>query len=208
MTRKTESPLRLQTAIAAAMVVAIVAGVALVWPNSSGDRTAVSAEAEAYVLSAEPGATELPPVLDGARQVGSLEELKDAVAGPAVIVVDRSVAPSLGDESLRAYAAKGYALVGLNVPLDRLTDLAGFTGEITSINPEFGEHEPETATFEGDFFSVVWRTPADATTQRWSRGQQDLSPGLFATVLADLKLRSAGLARDDAGNLVPLEEYE
>lgn len=171
------------------------------------EREAQGAEAELFVLSAQSSSSSFAPGLADAREVNSVASLKLQVAGPAVIVVDRSAVPGLVSGSLNEFAEKGYALVGLNVPIDQLSDLAGFSAEVAEIDPRFGEKELTPVQFKGDFFTVVWRTPDGAQTERWSRGQQDFSPQLFDAVVADLKLRSAGLARDNSGNLIPLEEY-
>ena len=192
---------------AIALILALTLAVLTVVGRSLGGHEARGAEAELFVLSAGAGSSSLVPGLAGARDVNSVASLKLQVAGPAVIVVDRSAVPELTAGSLNEFAAKGYALVGLNVPIDQLSDFAGFSAEVAEIDPRFGEKELTPVQFKGDFFTVVWRTPDGAQTERWSRGQQDFSPQLFDAVVADLKLRSAGLARDDSGNLIPLEDY-
>ncbi|HWO88673.1 MAG TPA: hypothetical protein VNL98_05950 [Gemmatimonadales bacterium] len=198
--------LRARTALAALLVAALFASATFLWPARPDSQRASGAEAETFLLTADPSVSRLAPELEDARRVTGLQELNEVVDGPAVILVDKSAAVSLSEGSLRQFAAKGYSLIGLNVPLDDLSALAGFTEEISQINPEFGR-EPIAASFKGDFFTVVWRTPADAEIQRWRRLQQDFTASLFAAVLADQKRRSAGLALNDAGEIIPLEDY-
>lgn len=195
-----------RTAVCALGVVAALAGLVVLTSNQSSS-PAQGAEARTYVFTTEVLPSAASKSAQEATQVDSLGELDSQVAGPAVIVVDEGSAEQLPAGSLKRYANKGYALVGVNVPIDKLSSLADFSSEIGAIDPRFEESPPVPATFKGDFFTVVWRTPAGARTEQWSRVQQDLTPGLFNAVMADMKLRAAGLERDEDGRLVPIEEY-
>ena len=194
------------TLVATALVVALAA-LRLLTPDSGGQPPASGSEAPMFLLSAAPAGPSAPLEIRTATHVETSEDLDRLAGGPAVVFVDASAASGLAASSLSHHVAAGSALIGINVPLDELSALAGFTEQIAAVNPEFGKHDPGVAEFKGEYFTVLWRTPPDAEVQRWRRSQMDLSPNMFALVVRDLRLNVLGLARDESGTIIPLEEY-
>lgn len=155
----------------ALVVVAVLAGLVVLAWNRAGS-PAQGAESNTYLLTDDA----LPPAASSieraATRATSLDELDKEVSGPGVIVLDSGAAERLSAGSLKQFANRGYALVGVNVPIDRLSQLADFSSEMADINPRFAEVERVPAAFEGDFFTALWRTRAGARTEQWSRVQQ------------------------------------
>ncbi len=100
----------------------------------------------------------------------------------------------------------GSAVMGLNVPLDRLNEITGFRDVIGALNTKFGESTAKPATFDGQFFSLVWTTTPGQQPAYWSRLQHELQPRELSVILSDYRLRVVGLIRED-GRVVPLEDY-
>jgi hypothetical protein len=148
-------------------------------------------------------------VVADAHAVATLEQA-DAMTreSRALVFVDAAFAAKLNPGDLQAIASNGSAIVGLNVPLARLNDLAGFQDELKSINPRFAEHPPEgdRPARPGPFYSLVWRTPPGANPSQWGRLQHSLSDGLFDVVTRHHKNLVQGLITDEDG-VIPLEEY-
>lgn len=169
--------------------------------------------AEVYLItgSASSSATlvRLAPEIAAAHRASSISEVMSLSGGePAVVMIDEEYAKTLAPESLHQLAAAGYALIGLNIPLDKLGTLTEFKGELGSINPMFSDgFDSKPATFVGPFFTIEWRSPPGANPALWGQSQHELTPGMFAVILKDYRLRVRGLIANSKGTVVPLEQW-
>jgi hypothetical protein len=211
---KEEQPMRTKSSyLSPKTLLACLAVLALAlltaWYLSRDDSpTASSAEAPVVVLSAPAAALPALAELEAAERAGSVADLRARLArGPAVVVIEQDTASSIEPGELSFVFDSGSALLGLNVPIDRLNEIAGFENVIGAINPKFNEGGgAKPASFSGEFFSIVWATAPGQEPAYWGRAQNDLKPSVFSAMLSDYRLRVVGLLRDD-GKIVPIEEY-
>lgn len=151
----------------------------------------------------------LAAVIAEAPRVNSISEVEArSGAYSAILMIDDVAAARFEAGSLQQLTSRGYAVIGLNVPLDRLVELTSFDNEVGSMNAQFKKNLDTTpADFRGPFFSLVWRSRPDAPTAYWGQMQQDLTSTLFSAVIADYRLRVRGLIAKPDGTIVPLSEY-
>lgn len=190
----------------AALVIAGVSALVATTLTRGDSPTANGAEAPVILFTRS---AELPTIAEftGSERVSSLDELKRRIAqGPAVVVVDQEATTNMAATDLAFVFENGSAVMGLNVPLDRLNEITGFRDVIGALNTKFGESTAKPATFDGQFFSLVWTTTPGQQPAYWSRLQHELQPRELSVILSDYRLRVVGLIRED-GRVVPLEDY-
>jgi hypothetical protein len=154
------------------------------------------------------GFTEFESIAKASR-VESFDEAKAVTqAAPALVMVDSTFAANLKNGELRSLVTGGSAIIGLDVPLGQLNELAGFEEELRSINPRFAGHGPpdEQPASAGQFYSLIWRSPEGSDPVYWGRLQHSLSDGLFEATIRQHKLLVQGLI-NEGDRVVPIEQY-
>jgi len=138
--------------------------------------------------------------LGGAERVTSLGELSSKSLNISAVVVDKSAFPDLPESVAKQILASGSPIIALNVPLQDLYMMTGYTA-LTGKSAVTGVPGPP----DSPSYSFVWvKLNERGDVVHSSSGQKDFASGLFGADLAKFSLLAHGLMRDETGNIVSL----
>jgi hypothetical protein len=187
----------------------LVSALAWIVLESRGAEPTTSAEHPVFMLLADShAAQERLPSIPNVQAVNDLDDIRAGTPElRAMIIIDGETGATMGPGDLRDFVANGSAVVGLNVPSQRLAELTGFIQELEKINPEFAKHRPLDKVPDDDFISIVWKSPPELNPGYWGRAQMRLDDPLTALVIEDYRMRVNGFLKGAEGELIPIEDY-